>query len=65
MIDINKIDKKDIYDMQDLGEGFIIFKNKNGCFLGVLCHDELAYVHEIDSLAYKTIARSSGGRKKK
>jgi len=65
MIDMDKIDKKDIFDMQDLGDGFIIFRNKNGYFLGVLCQDELAMVHEIDSLAYKTIARSNGGRKKK
>ncbi len=64
MIDIKKIDIHDIYQSKELGKGFLIFQNDKGYFIGFMQNGELQTVQQIDRMAYNTIERSGGGRKK-
>jgi len=58
------IDTKDIFKSRQLGEGFLIFQNKDGYFVGFLDNGVLEIFHQIDKAAYNTIEKSQGGRKK-
>lgn len=58
------IDTKDIFKSRPLGKGFLIFQNKDGYFVGFQKNGHLEIVQKIDKLAYNTIEKSEGGRKK-
>ncbi len=59
------VDTSDIIRSKQLGEGFLIFQNDDGYFVGFVDNGELQAAHAIDRSAYNTIEKSGGGRKSK
>jgi hypothetical protein len=57
------MDLKDIIRYFQLEEGFIVFQNKDGYFLGVQGLNEMELIQRIDKKTYDIIEKSKGGRK--
>ncbi len=64
MTNVKNVDTHDIIRSKQLGEGFMIFQNDDGFFVGMVDNGELLAVCEIDRSAYNSIEKSGGGRKK-
>jgi len=65
MMEVKDIDTNDIIRSKQLGEGFLIFQNDDGYFVGFVDNGNLQAAQQIDRSAYNAIERSGGGRKKK
>lgn len=55
------IDIKDIIDSEQLGGGFLVFRNTEGFYVGFLYDGKLEIFQRIDREAYNTIRKSHNG----
>jgi len=56
-----EINVKDVIETVSLSNGFILFQNDTGYYLGIVCENTgIAAVHAIDKRTYECVKRREG-----